>query len=168
MTQRGKREFSKQALAHESVWDYPHPPKVKPTTKRIRVQFAGEAVADTQRAIRVLETSHPPVYYIPRADIREDLLLPGSRQTFCEFKGLTSYWTLRVREKLSTDASWSYESPSPGYEAIRGHPAFYVRKVDECFVDGERVHAQPGEFYGGWVTSEIIGPFKGKLGSETW
>lgn len=168
MTQREEREFPEQAVERECVSDYPRPPKVEPTTKRIRVKFGGEVVADTQRAMRVLETSHPPVYYIPRADIREDLILAGSRHTFCEFKGLASYWTLRAHDKLSTDAAWSYERPSPGYEAIRGHLAFYVGKVDECFVDDERVQAQSGEFYGGWVTSEVIGPFKGKPGSETW
>lgn len=168
MTQREKREFPDQVLAPESVWDYPRPPRVEPTTKRIRVAFAGEVVADTKRALRVLETSHPPVYYIPRADIRGDLLLAGSRHTFCEFKGTASYWTLRVGEQISEDAAWSYEDPSPGYEAISGHLAFYVGRVDECFVDDERVQPQPSGFYGGWVTSEVIGPFKGKPGSETW
>jgi uncharacterized protein (DUF427 family) len=152
----------------ESVWDYPRPPRVEPTTKRSRVEFAGEVVADTQRAMRVLETSHPPVYYIPRADLREDLLLPGSRHTFCEFKGLASYWTLRGRDKLSADTAWSYEHPSHGYEVLRGHLAFYVGRVDSCFVDDERVQAQPSEFYGGWVTSELTGPFKGEPGSEAW
>ena len=155
-------------LAPESVWDYPRPPKVEPTTKRIRVAFAGEIVADTKLALRVLETSHPPVYYIPRADIRGDLLLADSRPSFCEFKGTASYWTLRVGEQISEDATWSYEDPSPGYEAIRGHLAFYVGRVDECFVDDERVQPQPSGFYGGWVTSEVIGPFKGEPGSETW
>ncbi|MBZ5544256.1 MAG: DUF427 domain-containing protein [Acidobacteriia bacterium] len=168
MTPREKREFPEQTQARESVWDYPRPPKVEPTTKRIRVQFAGEVVADTQRAMRVLETSHPPVYYIPRADLRADLLLADSPRTFCEFKGLASYWTLRVRDKLSANAAWSYERPSPGYEAISGHLAFYVARVDACFVNDERVQAQPGEFYGGWMTSEVIGPFKGKPGSARW
>ena len=155
-------------MSTESVWDYPRPPKVEPTTKRLRVEFAGELVADTKRGIRVLETSHPPVYYIPLADTRADLLSPGSRRTFCEFKGLASYWTLRTGGRVSADAAWSYECPSSRYEAIRGHLAFYVLRVDACFVDDERVQAQPGQFYGGWVTSEIIGPFKGKPGSETW
>ena len=155
-------------MSRESVWDYPRPPKVEPINKRIRVEFAGELVADTQRGIRVVETSHPPVYYIPRADIRTEILSLGSRHTFCEFKGLASYWTLRVRDKFSADAAWSYEDPSPGYEAIRGHLGFYVTRVDACFIDDERVQAQPGEFYGGWVTSEIIGPFKGGPGSTTW
>lgn len=155
-------------MSRESVWDYPRPPKVERTTKRIRVEFAGELVVDTQGGMRVLETSHPPVYYIPQADIRADLLSQGSRYTFCEFKGLASYWTLRVGDMVSADAAWSYERPSLGYEAIRGHLAFYVGRVDACFVDDERVQAQPSEFYGGWVTSEIDGPFKGRPGSERW
>jgi len=155
-------------MSQESVWNYPRPPKAEPTTKRIRVEFAGEVVADTNRAMRVLETSHPPVYYIPRADVREDLLIPSARRTFCEFKGRASYWSLRVGDELSAEAAWSYESPSPEYEAIRGHLAFYVSRVEACYVGEERVQAQPGEFYGGWVTSDIIGPFKGRPGSETW
>ena len=155
-------------MNQESVWKYPRPPKVEPTTKRIRVEFAGESVADTLHAVRVLETSHPPVYYIPRADVREDLLIPSARRSFCEFKGPASYWSLRLGDKLATEAAWSYESPSPDYDAIRGHLAFYAGRVDACYVDEERVQAQPGEFYGGWVTSDIIGPFKGRPGSETW
>jgi len=155
-------------MSQESVWNYPRPPRAEPTTKRIRVEFAGEVVADTNRAMRVLETSHPPVYYIPRADVRGDLLIPGARRTFCEFKGRASYWSLRVGDKLSAEAAWSYESPSPEYEAIGGHLAFYAGRVDACYVGEERVQAQAGEFYGGWVTSDIIGPFKGRPGSETW
>jgi len=168
MLQREKPVRKGDKVTPESVWDYPRPPRVEQTTKRIRVEFAGEVIADTHHGIRVLETSHPPVYYIPRHDIRADVLSLGSRHTFCEFKGLASYWTLRVRDKVSGDAAWSYERPSPGYEAIHGHLAFYVARVDACFVDDERVQAQPSEFYGGWVTSEIIGPFKGRPGTETW
>ncbi len=152
----------------ESVWDYPRPPRAEPTTKRIQVQFAEEIVADTHRAIRILETSHPPVYYIPRVDVRADLLVPCTRRSFCEFKGTASYWSLRVGDQLSAEAAWSYESPSPGYDAIRAHLAFYAGRVDACYVDEERVQAQPGEFYGGWVTSDIIWPFKGRPGSQTW
>ena len=155
-------------MTKESVWDYPRPPKIEPTARQIRVEFAGELVANTRRAMRVLETSHPPVDYIPLADIRADLLLPGTRHTFCEYKGLASYWTLRVGDQVSEDAAWSYERPTSGYEDIRSHLAFYAGRVGACFVDAERVQAQPGEFYGGWVTSEIIGPFKGKPGSEAW
>ena len=155
-------------MSQESVWDYPRPPKVEVTSQRIRVQFAGELVADSLRAIRVLETSHPPVYYIPRIDVRSDVLVPSARRSFCEYKGVAFYWSLRVDDILSAEAAWSYESPSPEFEAIRGHVAFYVSRVDACYVDEERVQAQPGEFYGGWVTSDIIGPFKGRPGSETW
>ena len=155
-------------MNQESVWNYPRPPIAEPTTKRCRVKFAGELVADSRRAIRVLETSHPPVYYIPRADVREDLLIPSSSRTSCEFKGVASYWSLWVGGKLSAEAAWSYDSPPPSFEAIRGHLAFYAGRVDACYVDEERVQAQPGEFYGGWVTSDIIGPFKGRPGSETW
>ena len=155
-------------MIQESVWNYPRPPKTEPTKKRIRVEFAGEMIADTHRAIRILETSHPPVYYIPRTDLRADLLVPSARRSFCEFKGVASYWSLLVGDQLSEEAAWSYESPSPGYDTIRGHLAFYAHRVDACFVEEERVQAQPGEFYGGWITSDIIGPFKGRPDSERW
>ena len=115
-----------------------------------------------------METSPPPVYYIPRADVRADLLVPSTRRSFCEFKGTACYWSLRVGNRLSAEAAWSYESPSPGYEAIRAHLAFYAGRVDACYVEEEHVQAQPGEFYGGWVTSSIIGPFKGRPGSDAW
>ena len=155
-------------VIQESVWGYPRPPRAEAVARRIRVQFAGEQIAETRFAIRILETSHPPVYYIPRADIRSDLLYVSPRRTFCEFKGIASYWTLRVSEKVSPDAAWSYEDPSRGYESIRDHLAFYVNRVDACFIDEERVLPQQGEFYGGWVTSEIVGPFKGGPGSRSW
>ena len=156
-------------MSQESVWKYPRPPKVEPTTKRIRVEFAGELVADTLHAVRVLETSHPPVYYIPRADVREDLLIPSARRTFCEFKGRPPTGRCVWAIELSAEAAWSYDSPLRlNFEAIRGHLAFYAGRVDACYVGEERVQAQPGEFYGGWVTSDIIGPFKGRPGSETW
>lgn len=108
------------------------------------------------------------MYYISRADVREDLLSLSTRSTFREFKGVASYWALRMRDRLSPEAAWSYEHPSPGYEAIRGHLAFYAARVDACFVAEELVQAQQSAFYGGWVTSEITGPFKGRPGTETW
>jgi uncharacterized protein (DUF427 family) len=155
-------------MKKESVWNYPRPPHVEASARRVRVYFAGKPVADTRRAIRVVETSHPPVYYIPRADVRSDYLSASTRSSFCEFKGVASYWILRVDDKVSVDAAWSYEDPSTGYEAIRGCLAFYAGKVEACFLDEERVQAQPGEFYGGWVSSEIVGPFKGRPGSGNW
>jgi uncharacterized protein (DUF427 family) len=145
----------------ESVWDYPRPPRLEPTSKKIQVLFGGQIVADTSRAMRVLETSHPPVYYIPRADIREEFLSPGTGRSFCEFKGSAAYWSLRVGEKTSPNAGWSYENPTKGFEPIRGYIAFYASRVDECYVAGELVKPQPGSFYGGWITADIEGPFKG-------
>ncbi len=152
----------------ESVWDYPRPPRVEPTGKLIRVIFNGETVAETQRALRVLETSHPPVYYIPPEDVRMALLTRTARRTLCEFKGVASYWSLRVGERVAENAAWAYLDPAPGYEALKGYLAFYPGKVDACYVDGERVRPQEGDFYGGWITAEIVGPFKGGPGTEGW
>lgn len=152
----------------ESVWDYPRPPRVEPTPKLIRVVFNGVTIAETRRAVRVLETSHPPVYYLPPDDIRMEYLTATSRSTFCEFKGAARYWTLRAGERAVENAAWSYPNPAPGFEAIRDHLAFYAAPMDECTVDGERVTPQPGGFYGGWITSDIVGPFKGGPGTLGW
>jgi uncharacterized protein (DUF427 family) len=163
-----QRQTQTPQPGQESVWDYPRPPRVEPSPARIRVIFAGETVADTQRAMRVLETSHPPVYYIPQGDIRMELITPTQRHTFCEFKGTASYWTLRVGERSVENVAWSYESPTAGFEVIRGYLAFYPGRVDACFVDEEQVTAQEGDFYGGWITSAIVGPFKGGKGTQGW
>ena len=152
----------------ESVWDYPRPPRVEGTTQHVRVIFNGEVIADTLRAKRVLETSHPPVYYIPPEDIRMEYLTEMGRRTWCEWKGQAGYYYLNVGGKQVNSAAWFYPNPTPGYEAIRGHVAFYPGKMDACYVDGERVQAQPGDFYGGWITSDIVGPFKGGLGTTGW
>lgn len=152
----------------ESVWDYPRPPRVEPTARRIRVIFNGQMLADTTRAFRVLETSHPPVYYIPPQDVTMAFLSPTSRRTFCEFKGAAVYWTITVGERRAENAAWSYPNPSPGYEAIKDYLAVYPGKMDACYVDDERVTAQEGDFYGGWITSDIVGPFKGGPGTLGW
>jgi uncharacterized protein (DUF427 family) len=152
----------------ESVWDYPRPPRLEPSTKLIRVVFNGEVVAETSRAIRVLETSHPPVYYIPLDDVETKLLERSSRSTFCEWKGRARYHTITVGDRRSTDAAWSYPDPTRAFEPIRDHLAFYPSKVDECTVDGEVVQSQPGDFYGGWITAEVVGPFKGDPGTMGW
>lgn len=152
----------------ESVWDYPRPPRVEPTPKHIRVIFNGQTIAETRRALRVLETSHPPTYYIPKEDIRTEFLTSSARRTFCEFKGTATYWTLRVGEQTSQDAAWSYPKPTPGYEALRDHITFYASRVESCFVEDERVQAQEGDFYGGWITSDIVGPFKGAPETLGW
>src|SRR5437016_4004713 len=117
-------------MTKESVWDYPRPPRLEPTQRHVEVVFAGQIIADTRRALRVLETSHPPVYYIPPADVRMDLLVASTRHTYCEYKGEACYWTIKSGEQESRDAAWSYPHPSPPYEALRDHLAFYAGRVD--------------------------------------
>ena len=149
----------------ESVWDYPRPPRLEPTSRRIRIVHAGQTLADTTQALRILETSHPPVYYLPPAQVRMDLLhRSASRGSFCEFKGVATYWDLGP----AADVAWSYERPTGTYAALAGHLAFYASRVDECWVDDERVVPQPGDFYGGWITADLRGPFKGAPGTRGW
>lgn len=152
----------------ESVWDYPRPPRLEPTGKLIEVRFAHEIVASSRDCHRVLETSHPPVYYIPRDDVKMELLTPRDHRTFCEFKGHAGYFDLRVADRTSQQAAWAYDEPVPAFAAIRGHLSFYASRVDACFVDGEQVVAQEGDFYGGWITRDIVGPFKGGQGTWGW
>jgi uncharacterized protein (DUF427 family) len=148
----------------ESVWDYPRPPRIEATDKHIRVVFNGLTIADTRRALRVLETSHPPVYYIPPEDIKMEYLNTTDRHSFCEFKGVASYYSIRVEDKTATNAAWYYANPVERYAALRDYVAFYAGKVDACYVDDEQVRPQEGSFYGGWITSDIAGPFKGNQG----
>ena len=152
----------------ESVWDYPRPPRVEVVTERVRVVTGGTAIADTTAALRVLETAGAPVYYVPRRDVRMDLLRPSAHRTWCEWKGEASYWSLQAGAHDVSNVAWTYERPKPGYEAIAGFLAFYAGRVDEAWVGEERATPQPGRFYGGWVTARIVGPFKGEPGSEDW
>ncbi len=163
-------QIQRQTPLHdqESVWDYPRPPRVEQSNRRVRVIFNGLTIVDTIRAIRVLETSHPPAYYLPPADIQMAYLTGTQRSTFCEFKGAASYWTLRVGERVVENVAWGYQTPSPGFEAIRGYLSFYPGRVDACYVDDEQVKPQEGDFYGGWITSDIVGPFKGAAGTWGW
>jgi uncharacterized protein (DUF427 family) len=152
----------------ESVWDYPRPPRVEPTTRLVRVVLAGEVIAETRRAQRVLETSHPPVYYLPLADVRPGVLIPTERTSFCEFKGVAHYFTVALGERREVDAAWYYPLPAPCYESLRDHVAVYPGRMDACYVDDELVQPQAGGFYGGWITSDVVGPFKGEPGSFGW
>lgn len=152
----------------ESVWDYPRPPRLEETSKHIQIMFNGETIADTRRAYRILETSHPPVYYLPPEDINMESLHRSQRTSFCEFKGQATYWSVRVGDRQAIDAAWSYASPTEKFEPIRGYLAFYPSPMDVCFVDGEQVQSQSGDFYGGWITAEIVGPFKGGMGTWGW
>ena len=152
----------------ESVWDYPRPPRVEPVPARVRVVVDGVTVADTLRALRVLETSHPPVYYVPRADVLGAAIRPANGSSVCEWKGVAGYWSIVTPARRIERAAWSYEDPSQGFEAIAGHLAFYAGLVDEAWVGDERARPQPGGFYGGWVTPGIVGPVKGEAGSWGW
>lgn len=152
----------------ESVWDYPRPPRLEPVEDRLRIVFDGITVADTLSGYRVLETSHPPVFYIPPADVRVDLLEPAPGQSLCEFKGVARYWTLRHGTRASERVAWSYPDPTVTFMAIKDALAFYASKVDACYVGEERVTPQEGDFYGGWVTSRVVGPFKGGPGTWGW
>ncbi len=152
----------------ESVWSYPRPPRLETARAHIRVEFAGRVVADSDAAYRVLETSHPPSYYVPPDDCALELLEPApGPSSFCEWKGAARYETVRAGGIVAVRAVWSYPTPSAGFEPIADHRAFYP-DVLECFVDGERALPQPGSFYGGWITSSVVGPFKGEPGSEHW
>ena len=158
----------KPASNQESVWDYPRPPRLERTTKTLRVDFAGEVLAQSARAWRVLETSHPPVYYIPREDVDMDLLTPSAGSTNCEWKGAAQYFDAVVGERRAEQCAWTYPRPVKAFEPIAGHFAFYAARVDACYVDGILVEAQPGNFYGGWITPDVVGPFKGGPGSWGW
>jgi uncharacterized protein (DUF427 family) len=152
----------------ESVWDYPRPPRVEPTTKTIRIVFNGLEIVKTNQTIRVLETSHPPSYYIPQSDILMQYFTPVAKNTFCEFKGQASYWTLKVEDKIAEACAWMYPNPMQNYEKILNHLAFYPFMMDACYVNDELVTPQEGGFYGGWITKDIVGPFKGALGTWGW
>jgi uncharacterized protein (DUF427 family) len=153
----------------ESVWDYPRPPRVERVPERLRVVIGGETIADTTRGLRVLETAGAPVYYFPPDDVRLDRLHPSARKTVCEWKGEAGYRSYEAPDGRRIDAvAWSYDTPNPGYEAIAGYLAFYAGRVDEAWVGDERATPQPGGFYGGWVTSKIVGPIKGEPGSFGW
>ena len=150
----------------ESVWDYPRPPRVSADIRRVVVKAQGRVLADSVRAQRVLETASPPTFYLPSSHIDTSLLTLVRGQSVCEWKGVTRYWALRHGED-NRPVAWDYPRPVPGYEALVDHLAFYPGRVD-CYVDGERVQPQPGRFYGGWITAELAGPFKGEPGSEHW
>ena len=153
----------------ESVWDYPRPPRLEPVSKTIRIEHGGLVLAESRGAYRVLETSHPPVYYLPQQDIRMEFLAPSRGQrTFCEWKGVAAYWDLKMEGVEIGQIAWSYPAPNPAFAPIQDFLAFYPSKPDACFVDGERVQAQKGDFYGGWITNDIVGPFKGGAGTWGW
>ena len=149
----------------ESVWDYPRPPALSPCPSRVEVRDSDIVVADTTGAFRILETASPPTFYLPPDDIDESLLVPAAGSSVCEWKGEARYMALASDPDLPI--AWFYPRPRPRFDRIRNYLAFYPGRI-ACFVDGERVQAQPGRFYGGWITSEVVGPFKGEPGTAHW
>ena len=162
MIERVKRDPLRPG--QESVWDYPRPPRVEHTAERVTIELDGVTIADTSDVVRVLETSHPPVYYLPRSAFAPGLLQPASGQSYCEFKGIADY----VSIGSSVRAAWCYPTPAPGYETLADRIAIYPGSMDRCTVDGETVRAQDGDYYGGWITEKIVGPFKGAAGTMGW
>jgi uncharacterized protein (DUF427 family) len=151
----------------ESVWDYPRPPKLVADKRHIVVQLSGLIIADSRESFRILETAGPPTFYLPPKYVRSDLLKPFCGASVCEWKGTAKYWTLKVSAPAHQAVGWSYPTAQPPYELIAGYFSFYPGRI-ECFVDGQYVRPQPGYFYGGWVTDEIVGPWKGIAGTESW
>lgn len=154
----------------ESVWDYPRPPRVEPDGRRVEVVCDGVTVVDTTDAVRVLETSHPPAWYLPVAALRGARLRPVGRTTWCEYKGRATYLDVVADDGrvLAAGAAWRYPRPTPGYDVLADRFTVYPGRVDACLVDGQRVRGQAGGFYGGWITDEIVGPFKGEPGTLGW
>lgn len=152
----------------ESVWTYPRPPIVVPSDKHVVVRFGGVIVCDTRRALRLLETSHPPTWYLPRADFAQGSLRLARGSSICEWKGRASYFDVIAGDHVAEAAAWGYPTPTAPFASLVDHVALYAREMDGCFVDGERVEPQPGGFYGGWITRDVVGPFKGIPGSNGW
>jgi uncharacterized protein (DUF427 family) len=150
----------------ESVWNYPRPPRLVPDYRLIEIFSGDEKLARSNNTYRVLETASPPSFYSPPADVRWEQLQVAPGRSVCEWKGVATYWTLSADPDIGP-IGWSYSDPLPPFLPIRNYIAFYPAAV-ACFTDGERVRPQPGKFYGGWVTSEIAGPFKGEPGSASW
>jgi uncharacterized protein (DUF427 family) len=152
----------------ERVADYPRPPRLERSQRRVRIQLGGVLVADTTEAFRVLETFHPPSWYLPPDAFLPGVLRPAAGGSFCEWKGRARYWSLAAGGELAERAGWSYPDPTPAFADIADHVAIYAGMMDACFVDEERVQPQPGGFYGGWITAELVGPFKGGPGTLGW
>jgi uncharacterized protein (DUF427 family) len=152
----------------ESVWDYPRPPRLEKVPQRIRVVLGGETIADTRSAYRVLETSHPPNYYLPPTDIAEGCLVRTRGSSRCEWKGLAHYYDVAAGDVVADGAAWGYDTPTRAFAVIAGYVAFYPALMDSCLVDDEVVEPQPGGFYGGWITANLVGPFKGGPGTQRW
>ncbi len=154
----------------ENVWDYPRPPALVPCERRVRIELGGTTIADSTAALRVLETSHPPTIYLPPQDVLSAAMSPaaGSRASVCEWKGRAVYFDAQAGGRAVPAAAWAYPDPQPAFAALRDHLAFYPGRMDRCRLDEEVVASQEGDFYGGWITADITGPFKGPPGTWGW
>ena len=152
----------------ESVWDYPRPPRVETSPELVEITLGGVVVARSRAALRVLETSHPPTYYLPHADFAAGALVPVEGSSHCEWKGAAAYLDVVGGDRVAARAGWTYPTPSRGFEALRDHVAVMPAAMDRCTVDGQTVQAQQGGFYGGWITPRVVGPFKGGPGTHGW
>ena len=150
------------------MWDYPRPPRLERSTSTIQVVLGGVTIVETDRSIRVLETASPPTYYLDPADFVAGVVQPAAGESWCEWKGRASYVDLVVAGTVAPRAAWRYLHPNPTYGALAGWLAVYPSRVDRCCVDGEEVRPQDGDFYGGWITSKVVGPFKGEAGTLGW
>jgi uncharacterized protein (DUF427 family) len=152
----------------ESVWDYPRPPALQPCARRVRVELNGVTVADSTAALRVLETSHPPTIYIPPSDVAPGCIQAAGGRSYCEWKGIAVYFDVVAGGRREQRAAWAYPAPAAPYEALRDHVALYPGRMDACWLDEELVRSQPGDFYGGWISRDLRGPFKGAAGTRHW
>ncbi len=152
----------------ENVWDYPRPPALVPCERRVRIELGGATIADSLVALRVLETSHPPTIYVPLSDVSEGALRPAAGRSFCEWKGDAHYYDVLGGDQLRERAAWGYAEPTARYADLRDHACFYPSRMDACYLGEERVLSQEGDFYGGWITAELQGPFKGGPGTLGW
>ena len=155
-------------LMQENVWDYPRPAVCEPFVGTLSVIVGGIVVAESQSTFRTLETSHPPTYYFPTDDVNSETLFKNERSTFCEWKGRASYFNYAASQIVIPNIGWCYTNPTTSFSSITGYISFYASKADACYVNGERVQHQEGDFYGGWITSNLVGPFKGGVGTHGW
>jgi uncharacterized protein (DUF427 family) len=162
------RKRVKPKPGQESVWDYPRPPRLEEFSGHIRIIFKGEVILDTNRAFRILETSHPPTYYLPMKDFRPGVLQPAEGLSFCEFKGEAHYYDIVSGNRKAVKCAWTYPEPRKAYSELKDHVAVYAHFMEACYVNDEKVQSQEGDFYGGWITSNIVGPFKGAPGTWGW
>ncbi|MEM6562404.1 MAG: DUF427 domain-containing protein [Planctomycetota bacterium] len=167
MKSRKPAQREQPGPGQESVWDYPRPPRLEPVGAPVRVEFHGTLIARTDNALRILETSHPPTVYIPPSDIVDGVTATNAHSSFCEWKGRAGYVNVHANDQVIENAGWFYAAPVAAFAALKDHIAFYPSKL-QCYIDGEPVKAQEGDFYGGWITDNLVGPFKGGPGTWGW